>query len=265
MIAAINPLRYPLFWFVAIGGALFLADATLSDRPDEVIVDETVRSRLANLWQRQTGRPPSEEQLASLVDSWIREEVFYREALRLQLDKDDTIIRRRLIQKLTFIAEDVAKPNEAQLSAFYRKNKENYRQEPRYTFSQIFFSNDGQKALAAARGKIREDEAAWRELGEATMLNDSYASRSLREIASTFGDEFARQLPEIEPGQWRGPVTSIFGIHLVKVAEVQPAQIPPFSAVERQVHNDYLRHRREQARDEYYRRLLEQYEIVRPG
>lgn len=261
--AVVSLLRYPLIWFLLGGSLLFAADHWFADRADEIVIDDTVRNRLASLWQRQTGKSPSQEQLESLVDNWIREEVFYREALRLQLDRDDTIIRRRLVQKLTFIAEDVAKPDKADLRNWFRAHRQQYRLEPRFTFSQLFFSGDHAEALASAREALRANDADWRELGEPGMLNESHAARTQKEIESTFGDEFAREITRIEPGRWVGPIPSAFGLHLVRIDRRQPARLADFADVQQQVRRDYLRDNREAARREYYRDLLEGYEIVR--
>ena len=259
----ITLLRHPLFWFLLLGGLLFAADAWFADRPEKLIVNDAVRNRLADLWQSQSGRPPGKDELDSLVDNWIREEVFYREALRLQLDKDDTIIRRRLIQKLDFIAEDVDEPDEADIEDYYDRHIDRYRLPPRFTFQQIFFATEHERALDAALEVIHKNDAGWRRYGDPGMLNDSWASRTRHEIASTFGSEFVDQLADIEPGQWTGPVASVFGLHLVKVISKEPAHHAAFADVKREVLNDYLQDKRAQARQRYYRRLLERYEIVR--
>ncbi|MBD3646155.1 MAG: peptidyl-prolyl cis-trans isomerase [Pseudomonadales bacterium] len=237
-------------------------DAWLGDRPDEIIVDDGVRTRLTKLWQAQAGSPPTEAQLDALVENWIQEEVFYREALRLQLDREDTIIRRRLIQKLGFIAEDVAEPDEAALRTYYNENLADYTLPERYTFYQIFFADDA-AAATEALSELRDDDAGWRELGAPGMLSHAYASRSEPEIAATFGKAFASHLASLEAGEWRGPVSSVFGQHLVKINRVHPPETAPFTSVQRNVLNDYLYRQRQQSRQQYYEELLDHYDVVR--
>ena len=100
-------LREPILWFVVVGAFLFAAESHFTTERETLVIDDGVRHRLASLWQAQMGRPATKQQLNSLIDSWVREEVMLREALRLNLDRDDTIIRRRLVQKLEFLAEDI--------------------------------------------------------------------------------------------------------------------------------------------------------------
>jgi peptidyl-prolyl cis-trans isomerase C len=259
----INPLRYPLFWFLLIGGMLFVADSWLPDKHKTIVVDEGVRIRLADLWQAQSGKRPAPAELDSLVDNWVRQEVFYREALRLRLDRDDTIVRRRLIQKLNFIAEDVHEPDEVQLRRFYKVHIADYALPPCYTFSQVFFSPGHGDLLKVARRTITRDESTWRRFGDPSMLSDSYVCRSVAEISSTFGASFAEQMKHVEPGHWQGPISSTFGLHLVKVTTRQAGRTRSFTDVKRTVLADYLRERRDEARDTYYQRLLDRYEIVR--
>ena len=258
-----NPLRYPLVWFVVIGVALFVADRWSTHHRETIVVDGAVRHRLATLWETQTGAPPSPEQLDSLVNNWVREEVFYREALRLDLDENDSIIRRRLIQKLDFVAEDVTEPDDATLKAWYASHRERYRLPMRYTFSQLYFSRGHDKALAGAKAALAGNPADWRKFGEPSMLGDSYASQSPTEITSAFGKAFTDKLVTILPGMWNGPIESAYGLHLVRVAARQPSKIADFDTVKQDVLNDYLTDQRRAARDRYYKKLLERYRVVR--
>ncbi|MEX0941700.1 MAG: peptidylprolyl isomerase [Pseudomonadales bacterium] len=263
MILTVRLVRYPLFWFLFVGAVLFGVDAWISDRPDEIVVNDEVRTRLSNLWEAQMGEVPADNQLQSLVEHWIKEEVFYREALRLQLDKGDTIIRRRLVQKLNFIAEDIPEPNQKTLQKYYQDNQSRYQLPALYTFSQIYFPHHNIEALRVARQQLFGNERDWRELGEPGMLQETYSMRSKREIASTFGDEFAERIEGLKTGDWQGPVPSIFGLHFVRITKRQAVESASYSEIERQVLNDFLHDQRQTANNEYYQHLLESYIIVR--
>ena len=132
-------LRQPLLWFLCISGALFVADARTSNQPDTIVVSPAVRQRIVLLWETQMGAPPTASELESLVAGWIEEEALYREAIRLGLEREDSIIRRRLVQKLNFIAESdpIAEPEEATLEAFYASNIGDYTLPERLTFRQL--------------------------------------------------------------------------------------------------------------------------------
>ncbi len=214
------------------------------------------------MWESQSGQPPSDRELASLVDEWVRDEVFYREALRLRLDDNDSIIRRRLIQKLDFIAEDVAEPDEAALRRYYDEHLDRYRLPTQYTFSQVFFAPGHERALETARQTLARHPDDWRRFGDPGMLNAAYASQTAAELTGTFGKTFADALAAIEPGPWAGPVMSAYGMHLVRVTARLPARTADFAKVERAVLSDYLDEQRKRAREQYYATLLARYRIV---
>ena len=120
--------RQPLIWFVLIGLFLFVADSQIGDDRHEIVITDALRDRLATLWTTQTGLVATEAEVDSLVDNWVKEEVLYREALRLGLDEDDSIVRRRLVQKLGFIAESepIPAPEIGELEAFYQQHIDDY-------------------------------------------------------------------------------------------------------------------------------------------
>ncbi|MBT4160101.1 MAG: peptidyl-prolyl cis-trans isomerase [Gammaproteobacteria bacterium] len=250
-------MKEPLVWFVLIGGLLFAADRYQGPAP--IVIDEAVKTQIANLWQTQMGVSPTEKELDSLVHNWVREEIFFREALRLGLDSEDTIIRRRLVQKLGFIAQDV---NEDTITAddvrrFYENKIDDYTLPRRYSLSQIYLSESHQAEPILAM--LTTDN--WREQGESSLLPRQLIKKSEREVTSTFGIEFARQLGDFIEGQWVGPVSSTFGYHLVRLNELTPVEVTPLAYVEKQVMTDLLHQRRQQSLDDYYTELLDQYDV----
>lgn len=260
-IRVLRALREPLVWFFVIGAILFVADAYFSDEPNEVVVDAGVRDRLGKLWQTQTGNPVTPQELDSLVKNWIKEEVMFREALRLGLDRDDSIVRRRLVQKLEFLVEEVeAETVERQsLEDYYRENIAHYSLPLRYSFSHIYFTDESKSSEIQLK---LEDGDDWRKLGEPSMLNDSYVARSEKEIIAGFGREFAGQLGSLKRGQWIGPVKSSYGFHLVKLEHLLPEEATPLASIERKVLADYRQSQLDAAKDDYYRGLLQKYQVV---
>ena len=251
-------MKEPLLWFVLIGGLLFSADQLRA--PDAIIVNDAVRNQIANLWQTQMGEQPSARELESLVHNWVREEVFYREALRLGLDREDTIIRRRLVQKLGFLAREVDEESVTpeEIQTWYQEQIADYTQPVRYSLSQVYFSDADQY------GSLKEqlaDDSKWTELGEISMLPRRLNNKSEREVASTFGTEFTAQLNKLIEGQWIGPITSTFGYHLVRLDQLTASAPTPLAYIENRVVADLLHQRREQSLDDYYKELLDQYEV----
>ena len=260
-------LKDPLISFFALGAVLFVAASLLdADASDPVIVvDAAEVNRLTQQWNAQMGRPPSAEELEGLIDSFIQEEIYFREALRLSLDQGDIIVRRRLVQKLNFLTEDIAasqSPSEAELRAFHDANAERYRLPARYSFRHRYFSTDRRaNAKADAEAALADPEAK----GDPFMLQRAYAERSERALGDLFGRPFAAALAELDPSpDWQGPLRSAYGWHLVKLEQALPEAQPPFGAVASRVARDLTAERREEANAAYYQALRNRYEVQRP-
>lgn len=238
-----------------------MVDARYNDRQDEIVVDESVVQRIASLWERQMQRPPTEEEMDGLIRDWIEDEIWYREARRLELDEEDIIIRRRLVQKAQFVAEAAApEPTDADVRAWFEDHIADYRLPRRFSFRQAYFRD---RETAAARGSVLDDEN-WQDLAQPSMLNAAYALRSRREIASLFGEPFADSLAQMPPGNaWQGPVESEFGWHWIQLQEIRPAEAPSFDAVKNAVLNDYIYALKIEARQAYLDDLKDEYDIVK--
>jgi hypothetical protein len=267
-------LREPLLHFFGLGVLVFLAWAWLGgdiEESDEIVVSRGQQTRLIETFQRTWGRQPTQIEFEGLIDDYLREELAYREGSLRELDRNDTVIRRRLRQKLELLAEDLATvvpPTQAEMEASFAANAERYRSESIYSFEQIVFSPDSRGARAEAdainllarleRGESIEPETL---VGDSRVLPDRLQSVGELEIASTFGDEFATRLAELPAGQWSGPVASGFGWHVVRVGERMPGEIPPLSAVADRVRTDLLVERRQAALESLYAGLAERYSI----
>ncbi|MEQ8860004.1 MAG: peptidylprolyl isomerase [Pseudomonadales bacterium] len=261
-------LREPLLYFLLAGAALFLvADVLGGDDSQRIVVTDAERARLSAQWQSQMGRPPTDSELEALVEQWIREEIYYREAVAMGLEEDDVIIRRRLAQKLTFLTEDLAtgrSPSEAELRSYYADNAERYSEPERFSFGHRYFSSERrEQAQADAQAALATADSEGAVQGDPFMLQRSYVERSQREIGELFGREFAAALSELPPGSWQGPVRSAYGWHLVRVEQREPARQLGFDEVIDRVAADYRQQQRREANEAYYQALLARYEIVR--
>ncbi|NIO43211.1 MAG: peptidyl-prolyl cis-trans isomerase, partial [Burkholderiales bacterium] len=235
-------------------------------------ISEADIEQLVLIFQKQWQRSPDPRELQSLIDSRIREEILYREALALGLDKDDTIVRRRLAQKVEFLMGDasgVTEPDDETLLAYYRENAERYREPPRLTFSHVYFNIDrrGEQAENEARALLAQLRAARAhatqapEKGDPFMLPRTYVNKRTDEIAREFGRAFAEQISTFETRQWHGPVASGYGQHLVYVEARKDARLPPLEQVRTRVTNDWLVEQRQTADERIYESLRSRYEI----
>ncbi len=268
-------LREPLVHFLVLGLGLFLLFGIvgdLDDAPTGRIVVSTARvSQLTEIFTRTWQRPPTAQELEGLIEDHIREEVYYREALAMGLDRDDTIVRRRLRQKLEFFTDDLVAavdPAEEQLETYFSEHADAFRVPSRLSFRQIYFNRDrrGKQAtpdaeslLARLSGASSEVDTAG--LGDSLMLPGDYELVSEDEVARGFGGGFAAALADLPLGHWSGPVESGFGLHLVLIRERQPGSLPALAEVREVVEREWRNARRNEAGEAFYRSLRERYVI----
>jgi hypothetical protein len=268
-------LREPLLHFLVAGMILFVFWGYWGDNsePDseQIIVGSAEIERIEDTWKTQWRREPTEEELESLIERFIEEEVLYREALAMGLEKEDTIIRRRLAQKMQFLIQDIAdqsQPDEAELNVFFEESQEQFREPARISFTHIYFNQDQPKNTGlrdAGEALVKLQSSALErapEQGDPFMLNHDYAKITQRETAKLFGKTFAEELFTLTPGPWQGPIRSGYGIHLVRVVDYIPSRIPEFSEVAEQVRQGYINMRRQKANEEAIKALMDRYEIV---
>ena len=271
--------KEPLVHFLALGAFIFVLDGLLAGsgrEPEQgrrVVVDAERIAWLLEGWTRQWRRPPTEAELRGLIEAHIREEVLYREALTMGLDQDDTIVRRRLVQKLEFLTEDMAaqsEPTDEQLTKFLEENRDRYQVPERMSFTHIYFSTDdrGAKTEEHASRVLAELQALPSppdrapERGDRFMLQTDFDLKTEQEVALRMGTEFARDLFALESDGWEGPIGSGYGLHLVRVHERVPGREPELDQIRKRIVNDFTREQRQKASDDLYARLRAQYEIV---
>ena len=269
-------LRDPLVVFVLLGIGVFALDGWLAGsetaRPVIEIAPDQV-DRLRARWLAQWGREPTEPELQTLVDEALDEEILYREAQRLGLDRDDAIVRRRLAQKLTFLLEDAGDtgpPSETEMEEYYARHADRYRRPGRTTFDHVFLSGDTRTDpagdAAAVLGALRAgDDGNWRRLGDPFMLARSYAERTDLELAGLFGRGFADNVSKLPAGGWNGPVESTYGMHLVRVTGRTGSRAPGLAEVQDRVVADLREERRRERSLAAYQELRDDYEVRLPA
>ena len=275
-------LREPLLHFLLIGIVLFAVYAYVhrgrggveSSRQIALSLDELQQMEMyfESQWHRQS--TPAE--LQAMVEDKVREEVLYREALAMGLDKDDTIVKRRMAQKMQFLAEDVAtahEPSTAELKAWFDKNSNKFALPSRYSFRHIYFSpdkrgknaeDDAAKALTKIPGQPEDSKLA-ASLADQFMFQDYYGDRAPEALAKEFGPQFVVALEKLKPGSWQGPIESGYGWHLVFVDTVIPGRIPAFEEMEPDVKTAWLADQKKQAWLKAYTEMRAKYILLLPG
>jgi hypothetical protein len=207
-----------------------------------------------------------------LIRDYVREEVLAREAVALGLDQDDTVIRRRLRQKMEFIANDLtvpAEPTEKELEEYLAKHSDRFLIEPRFSFRQVFLNpkkhGDAlQHDTAHLVAELNSQDATvdFRMLGDSTMLTPEMANASSGEVTHQFGDEFTRQLEHLPLGRWHGPVTSGYGVHVVMVEDRIPGTVPELATIREEVARAWTDERRRQDQEQFYQELVKRYAVT---
>ena len=271
-------LREPLVHFVFIGAAIYLLYGVFAEPVPEaddktIIVSAGEIEWMQTAWQKRWNRPPTTEELTGLIQQYVRETVLYREALTMGLNQHDQVIRRRLAQKLEFLAKDLVAltpPTEDELQVYFAEHKDRYQDPTRYTFTQVFIDPDKRgdatladaekiKATLIAKGDAIEDPGA---LGDDFMLQNYYPEKDQIEIQKYFGSGFFESLVELSPGQWHGPVLSGYGVHLVYVSSISEPPPPVFAEVRERVTQDWKTDRSEELNEQFYANLRDSYTIV---
>jgi hypothetical protein len=273
-------LKEPLGHFLLLGTGLFVVCDMMpqtvgSGETGHIVVTQGQIEHLATGFAKAWQRPPTPEELAGLVRERVREEVYYREAMALGLDKDDAVIRRRLRQKMEFITNDLAAqaaPSDAELTAYLQAHPDAFRIEPRFTFRQVYLNPEKHKAnlardAAELLAQLRQggDKADPAELGDRLMLEHQFTALPASEVARLFGQVFADRLAEVSPGQWQGPVDSGYGVHLVLVTERTAERLPALAEVRNAVRRDWDNTRRMEANEQFYQQLLKRYTVTIEG
>jgi hypothetical protein len=273
-------LREPLLHFLLLGAGLFLAYDLLHrnggrSEPGQIVVTlgqvEQLAAGFAKVWQRQ----PTPDELAGLVRDRVRDEVYCREAQALGLDREDTVIRRRLRQKMEFVSDDIAalaEPTDADLEEYLRAHPDTFRVERRFTFQQVYLDPlkhaenlAGDVALLLARLEPAGAEADLATLGDSLMLEPRFAGLTSSDVAKQFGEPFALALSRLEPGRWQGPVESGYGVHLVFVSDREEERLPELAEVRDAVRREWGNSRRIAANEAVYQELLKRYTVTIEG
>ena len=264
-------LREPLVHFLLLGAVLFAifgrggSSPGIADR--QIVVSEADIDRLAEGFTRTWHRPPAADELEVQIRDYIREEVLYRTALVLGLDKDDTIIRRRLRQKMEFLFEEaVPPPQEAELRTYLETHPEKFRTQPLISFRQVFVSQKRGTAAetdaTAILARLTSSAPGAANEGDPLLVGEGFSRTPLDRIAALFGDSFAQALAQSVPGSWVGPLRSAYGLHLVLVAAVAPGDLPPFEQVRSAVEREWFAERRAAVQAAQYQSLLAGYRVI---
>jgi len=270
-------LREPIFHILLAGVAIFLVDAMLRGESrgageGEIHVPAGRVENLVALFAKTWKRPPTADELRSIVDDYVLEEALYREGLAMGLDRNDTVIRRRIRQKMEFVVADLVEsksPTETELREWFDERREDYRIAASYSFRQVFLDpglrgdavhKDAERLLKQLEGLANLELA--REFGDRILLEFAFLDVETTALQSTFGDGFAAELSQLPLGRWSGPIASAFGLHLIYLSERAESRLPAFEEVRREIVRDFEYHQTDAAQLRLEEELLGRYEVT---
>lgn len=261
-------IREPLLHFFLLGAVLFSLYGWLDrdgfDGPNEIVVSrgqvDSLQAQFERVWQRE----PSAQELQGLIESWVREEVFYREGLAMGLDRDDPVVRRRIQQKLEFIVDSAASapPTTEELQHWLDDHADRYRAEAQYTLRQIYFDPARHGHRLETEIMVAQRAVAIGNIvpGDHTML-PSQLHACATDVVRIFGSDFEAALRELPLDSWQGPVRSGFGVHLVELTERETERAASLKEVRAAVERDVLHDRSQKAAAAVYERLRSNYTV----
>ena len=255
-----------LILFLGIGLSIFLIDLFLNPPNEDktIYISNEEVIAMINTWSLQVGREPNNDEIRSIIDSLIEEEILYREALRLGLDVEDRIIKRRLAQKITFLKQEAisTEPEIKGLKKYYDEKKESYLIPQNYSFTHLYFAENknGNSKASLAMQDLLDNKSVVN--SDPFLLGKNFSSRSLLDIERDFGESFSESFKSLSLGSWQGPIKSIYGSHLVKILESKDEYMPSFQEVISQVRIDFLLEQRDSQIKSFVDELKTDYRVV---
>lgn len=269
-------LKEPLLYFLLLGAGFFLLyeqvadDASANSDLQEIVVTAGHIKSLLLGFEKTWQRSPSQQERDGLIESFIHEEVLYREALAMGLDRDDAIVRRRLSQKMGFLTADLVGPevpDDEMLQVYLDANAQAYRLPSRFSFRQVYLdaSQRGESVeddALALLAQLRSQDTDVANLGDSLMIKSTFENETDSEVERTLGLQFLQRLQETETGSWQGPIISGYGFHLIYISKRSEGLTPKLSVVRDAVLRDWLSQARKKLNAEFYNVQRERYKVT---
>jgi peptidyl-prolyl cis-trans isomerase C len=264
-------LREPFVHFLVLGALIFGAYVWLDGEPaaqnndNRIVIDQGELDHLTDLWKLQWKRDPAPSDVAAIIDRHLRQEIFYREALKMNLDHNDEIIKKRLAQKMEAIADDLSTlmrpPTDEQLRKYYESRADFFKLPKAYAFKQILFLPDERTGMEAALVSMKQGADVPRDRINKLSVPVEWSLTSVGDIDNAFGGGFSEALDNLPVGEWSGPVKSGYGSHLVFIERKEGARVPDFEEVRDYVAREFEYRSVLDTQDQVYKKLLDKYEV----
>ena len=252
--------------FFLLGFVIYFLDITMNqdEESKDIYISDQELDGLFAAWNSRVGRPPNEQEIFNIVNDYVEEEILYREALRLGLDQNDRIIKRRLAQKISFLKQETntEEPNTTELINFYKKNKARYFVPATFSFTHYYFSKSAEARNKALSALVKIEDISTKVEAEPFFLGKNFSEYSLGEIEQAFGPEFLEAFADPVLNKWFGPQSSSFGEHLLYINNKTEGFLPEFEAIEDLVRQDFSINAQEQRLADYINSVKAEYKII---
>ncbi|MFN3214798.1 MAG: peptidyl-prolyl cis-trans isomerase [Henriciella sp.] len=263
-------IREPLVHFVVLAALVFAINHWLSQvRAHEeatIRVSASEQDRLAALYAAEAGTLPSQQDMRAMISDYVEQKALVREARRLGLAEGDTVIERRLAQKMTFMIsdmEEVTTPAPGELESWFAENQQDFEDPQRISFRHVFFAEADPERVDTTLQNLSQAPNTWPTFGDPFMLQRTYTNLPVREIARLFGAEFAASLATA-PGEtdvWQGPFESALGLHLVQILEVRDSSLPELDTIRDRVMDRWQQERSRELSRAAIDEIIAQYDV----
>ncbi|WP_375324460.1 peptidyl-prolyl cis-trans isomerase [Flagellimonas sp. GZD32] len=264
-------LKEPLLHFLLIGFLIFGYHSIVNEdiEPENtIIIDDAEYDYLLGLWKKQWQREPNNDDIKAFLDQYLRQEVFYKEALTMNLDHNDIIVKRRLSQKMEAVSNDlnamIKAPTEEGLLLFYEENKDLFKLPPTYTFQQVLFLEDEtnlEENLQIHKSILTQKKEIPSERKRKLSLANSWEQVTALELNKTFGRDFVLSLDSLTMNHWVGPIASGYGQHLVYISDKETSKVADFNEIRPYVEKEYEYQTELETQEQVYRNLLDKYQV----
>lgn len=265
---AIKWLKHPLFIFLVLGTVGYFVYSALGNFIDsknkEIVVSDAQLEILKEDYKRTWNRYPTEKEMQNQINGHIMDEIFYKEAVTMGLDKSDIAVKKRLRQLMEMMLDDFTSvyATEQQLRDYLNANPDIFREESTISFSQLYFKMDEKDKATKVLEKLRNgaDIGKFREYS-LMMIPQDFINETISGIARQTGKEFANQLDKLEMQKWQGPIASVYGWHVVRIDKTEPGKVPDLNTVWDEVELEWSAKQKNIRKQEQYSLMREQYRI----
>ncbi len=263
----------PLFHFLLLGAGIFILYLLVQKNTSgdhQIIINDNDVAHISSLYESQWHHPPTSDELTGLISEKIRQEVFYREALKMNLDQNDEIVKQRLAEKMEFLSNDLSKlvepPTDEKLKTYFEKNKDKYLTPYSLNFYQIILTPERhtdtrESAAELLRQFSNAKPEELKNQGDPSYLSFYFSNESAAKLKVDFAGEMAESIRTLPLNKWAGPIKSAYGWHLVYITKKVAPHLPSFSEVKKDLKRDYQNDQEQESRTEVYLDLKKNYEI----